>query len=148
MKRLVRKAETLDIYNRDAAIAYINGRVFLAETHAECVGMYLDEVNSDKDLNNYRYRPSEEQLEEVDVNRTAFAHLLERSKPIDANDFITLSAGVYVELQTLMNVTIDEVKNAIKQAYPQYDIFEIDGDITSSDDVEKIAALLRNRKLR
>lgn len=146
MKRLIRKSEQLDLYNRDAAIAYINGKVFLAETHAQCVGMYLDDVNSDEDLNDYWNRPSESQLNQIDVDRVAFAHLLESTKGIDYKGLIVLQPGIYIESNTLMNVTMDEVKSAIKQTYPQYDIFEIDEDITSDKDVEKIATILRNRK--
>lgn len=138
MKRLVKKSEQLDIYNRDEAIAYINGQVFSAETHAECIGMYLDDIDSDKDLDNYRNRPDESQLEKVDVNIVAFAHLLEKEKAIDYSGLIVLQTGIYIDLSTLMGVTMDEVKSVIKQSYPQYDIFEINGDIISSADVQKI----------
>ncbi|MDF2533951.1 MAG: hypothetical protein K0R18_108 [Bacillales bacterium] len=146
LKRLIRKAEQLDVYNRDAAIAYINGQVFLADTHAQCVGLYLDEVDSDKDLDNYQNRPSDSQLEQVDVKRIAFAHLLEKAKGIDYKGLIVLQPGIYVESITLMNVTMDEVTNTIKQSYPQYDVFEIDGNITSKEDVKKLAGLLLNKK--
>lgn len=139
LKRLVKKSEQLDIYNRDSAIAYINGQVFLGETHAECVGMYLDTTDSTKDLDSYRNRPNAEQLQQVDVERTAFAHVLEREKPIDRDESIILPAGIYIESVTLMNVTIDEVKDAIKQAYPQYDVYVFNGDILSKEDAQKIA---------
>lgn len=138
MKRLVRKAEQLDIFNRDEAVAYINGFVFSAETHAECVGLYLDEVDSDKDLDNYRQRPSESQLQQVEVDKFAFAHLLEREKEIDREGKVTLQAGIYIELSTLINVSVDEARDAIKQSFPQYDVFEFNGDINSIEDVTKI----------
>lgn len=143
MKRLLKKSEVLDVFNRDAAIAYVNGKVYSGETHAECVGMYLDDIDSDKDLDNYRYRPSESQLQQVDVDQIGFAHLLERDKAIDYQQLVVLQPGIYIESSTLINVTMDEVKSAIKQSYPQYDIFEVDGDITSPEDVVKIAMMLK-----
>jgi hypothetical protein len=143
MKRLIRKAEDLDIYNRDAAIAYINGNVYMAETHAMCVGMYLDDINSSKDLDDYKNRPTEEELNEVDVNRVGFAHLLEKAKAIDYAGLIVLQPGIYIESNTVVNVTISEVSSAIKQIYPQYDVFEVDGNINSHEDVEKIAMTLK-----
>ena len=138
MKRLVRKSEMLDTYNRDDAIAYINGQIFVDETHAQCVNAYLEEIESDKDLDNDRRRPEESELKQVDVDEFAFAHLLEEDKIIDGEGQVSLQAGIYIELSTLINIGIHEVANAIQQEYPEYDIFEIDGDINSSEDVEKI----------
>ena len=62
MKRLIRKAEH-DIYNRDAAILYIDGKFYEDVTHAAAFQQYLKD-NGVKNLKSVKMRPDFEYFEE------------------------------------------------------------------------------------
>lgn len=62
MKRLIRKAEH-DIYNRDAAILYIDGKFYEDVTHAAAFQQYLKD-NGIKNLKSVKMRPDFEYFEE------------------------------------------------------------------------------------
>lgn len=62
MKRLIRKAEH-DIYNRDAAILYIDGTFYEDVTHAAAFQQYLKD-NDIKNLKSVKIRPDFEFFEE------------------------------------------------------------------------------------
>lgn len=83
MKRLIRKAEH-DIYNRDAAILYIDGTFYEDVTHAAAFQQYLKD-NDIKNLKSVKIRPDFEYFEEYSKENDVdivLAHLVEKEDAV------------------------------------------------------------------
>jgi len=136
------KKIAMDFGDRDFAIAYINGEVFRARTHAACINKYLMS-KSIECLNANRRRPDLSEInlldnEDVDellthhdqedlqilkdnITQLGFAHAVDGSNE-DSGNYEEDGKYIYVEQTTLYNVDFNTVVNAIKQSYPDYEI--------------------------
>lgn len=143
-----------DVDDRLYAIAIIDNQVYTADTHAEAIDNYLKE-KANKSLSDTYGRPpialralpkaTEEQIEEMDpelqdmynidrnIDKLAFAHYCDD--------------GIYLEESSLYNTTLEEASKAIKEAYPNCDIYNDDRYNRKEDTYEKIAKISRLRKI-
>lgn len=113
MKRLLRKADH-DLFNRDRAIAIINGQIYENEAHAACINDYYDDNDLDDHyLPSERNRPTWKTVEPF-IDKLAFAHVVEREK------------SIYLESLSIQNMTIEEAAEIIKVKYPDYSIYDDD----------------------
>lgn len=136
MKRLVSKYQRTwknlikawhDVENRDFAICYLDGEIVEGNTHSEAIDIYLQEkYNQVLKTTDIVMRPplhvSEDLLNEDDkelmeqirdnIKQIGFAHVVE-----DEN-------AIYVEDDSLLNVDINTVAQAIKAKYPNYDVYD------------------------
>ena len=105
-----------DYENRDEAALYINGKIYLGDTHSDCIEDYLDENESndfDPDDINDRLAPGVtiDDLQNDNNLPLAFAHI-----DVENN-------AIFIETNTC-NVNISTVANAFKSKFPNYDIYE------------------------
>lgn len=136
------KKTAMDFGDRDFAIAYINGEVFRARTHAACINKYLMS-KSVECLNASRRRPDLGEINLLDsadvdellthhdqedlailrdnITQLGFAHAVDGSNE-DSGYSEEDGKHIYVEQNTLYNVDFNTVVNTIKQIYPEYDI--------------------------
>ena len=114
--------------DKDGAIVYIDGGIYVASTHARAIHNYLTQngseglfdpsnrpVGYDPDLKD-RYTPTrsdEMDMEEIEnnISQLAFAHK------------VTDDMVIYLETDTLQNVDANTVANAIKTQFPDYDVY-------------------------
>lgn len=152
------KKIAMDIGERDFAIAYINGEIFSARSHASCINEYLN-VHSNDGLNSARFRPDMKLIDDIEniknmdviispseiedlkiikdnIEQLAFAHVVDGSNE-DSGHWPEDGKHIYIEQNTLFNIDMDSVVNAIKQAYPDYNIY-------IEETEEKIARLKKN----
>ena len=96
--------EQLDYDNRDKALVDIDGNILIGkngQTHAQVIQDYLDEISSDKKLEDDYYRPSDDKLDEIlNSEYSAFGHIVDNN--------------ILIEETTLDNITIDNVIQDIK----------------------------------
>lgn len=167
MKRLIRKSKH-GIDNRDEAILYINGEVTQGYCHPDLINYYLSKHYKDledviknwfnknkpntrkEDINSVienakkhgelPYYMSEELTEWQRINTNskfidvpiAFAHYIKENEKEE----------IYIEQNSLMNVTMETVVNAIKNKYPNAEIYNDDAE-DSNGNYLKIARLKR-----
>ena len=134
--RKMNKTADHDIYNRDYAVAIINGEIYEGNTHAEAVNKFLS--GSGKSLNDDYGRPpialrklpdaTDEDIEEMDdffqdmytmdreVKSIAFAHVCN-----DAEE-----EGIFLEQSSLYNTTLEEATKILKDKFPNYKIYNDD----------------------
>jgi hypothetical protein len=103
--------EQLDYDNRDKALVDIDGNILIGkngQTHAQVIQDYLDEISSDKKLEDDYYRPSDDKLDKIlNPEYSAFGHI------VDDN--------ILIEETTLDNITIDNVVQDIKNNKIRYE---------------------------
>ena len=103
--------EQLDYDNRDKALVDIDGNILIGkngQTHAQVIQDYLDEISSDKKLEDDYYRPSDDELNKIlNPEYSAFGHI------VDDN--------ILIEETTLDNITIDNVVQDIKNNDVHYE---------------------------
>ena len=96
--------EQLDYDNRDKALVDIDGNILIGkngQTHAQVIQDYLDEISSDKKLEDDYYRPGDDKLDEIlNHEYSAFGHIVDNN--------------ILIEETTLDNITIDNVIQDIK----------------------------------
>lgn len=131
MSRLIKAAH--DVYDRDAAILYIDGKIYEGQTHAKAIQQYLLETNGKKLSGDLRYRSivyynlaNEQNLP------LAFAHRVE--------------SEIFIEPESLENIDIDTVANALKSRYPNYNIYEDNEDLSPEYDDYKLLAFIKKFK--
>lgn len=125
MKRLIRKAEH-DIYNRDAAILYIDGKFYEDVTHAAAFQQYLKD-NGVKNLKSVKMRPDFEYFEEysqengVDI---VLGHLVAKEDAVYL--IYGFEDGIPVEFNSISN----NIKSKFEDKYnlPVKDDMEHDED--------------------
>lgn len=137
------KKLAIDFSDRDFAIAYINGEIIESSTHANCINEYLISKSTGC-LNAVRRRPEFSQIEILDsknvdelisecdqedleiirdnIKQMAFAHSVDGSNENSGN-WPEDGKLIYIEKDTLFNVSFDIVVNAIKERYPDYEIY-------------------------
>ena len=99
-----------DYGNRAFAISYINGKVFEGDVHKDTIEEYLHDNDYDPyDILDYSEGfVTEDEQAEMNIP-TAFASYI---KGIDGNDYI----AIYPD--SLYNVGLDDVENALRSKYP------------------------------
>lgn len=134
--RKMNKTAEHDIYNRDYAVAIINGEIYEGNTHAEAVNKFLS--GSGKSLNDDYGRPpivlrklpdaTDEDIEKMDgyyqdmytVNREvksiAFAHVCNSIE----------EEGIFLEQYSLYNITLEEATKILKDKFPNFKIYNDD----------------------
>lgn len=140
IKDLRKVSQMHDICNRDSAIAYIDGNVLEGHTHGKIISDYIQTIIN-KPLNNSHNRsyiynsdilnpPSHTYGDELDaevitqnIKQIAFAHKCDDE------------GIIYIEEDTLQDIDINIVAKAIKESYPEYEIY--------SDESEKKIAKIK-----
>ncbi|MNM99746.1 hypothetical protein D3C81_1123140 [compost metagenome] len=118
MKRLLRISENErhDIGSRDKAILIINGEVLEGTTHAQILNQYLKNKGL-QEFEDSRRRPDVDNQTLVDDSyQIGFAHKLNYMKEI------------WLEINSLKNLSTEEACNLLKQQYPDFPIYNDDAD--------------------
>ena len=105
----LRKQALHDIYNRELALLYINGKFYEGYTHAICLQQYLEEEKNNYVDSHERYREDEFEKYTSDKDIIAFAHKgKEEYKNYKdfKNDVIT--SVIFLETSTLQNISEEE----------------------------------------
>lgn len=113
MKRLLRKENSHDFSSRDKAILIINGEVLEGSTHASLVNQYLADKNTQGFSSDFK-RPDTENDDSTSEYKLGFAHKLEYMKE------------VWLETNSLQNLSIDEACSLLKNKYPDFPIYNDD----------------------
>lgn len=132
----LKKQSEHDYDTRDSAIAIIDGKVYTAYTHMQAIQQALDEkTNYEYELNNTHNRidlnsddlTTKQNEDKNSINNNiqsiAFAHLL-------GNE-------IYLEQNSLHNITFNEAVNILKNNYPNHTIY-------NDDTEQKVARLKKN----
>ncbi|MDF2533950.1 MAG: hypothetical protein K0R18_107 [Bacillales bacterium] len=129
-----------DIGSRDSAISYINGKVYETYTHAEAVQEYANETNNEFE-NEDGMRPNKWEMNDAGVNSHAFAHLLEggNEEEDDEGNVYETERGIYIDVDTISGVSIEQVAQAIKNEYSDYDVFSYEPSGPEGKNYTKIA---------
>ena len=127
MIRLIKASH--DLYNRDKAILYIDGKIYIDNAHGDALKKYVEEnikdgVTRDDELDDWNYTLDNNPI--LDELPMAFAHFVEN--PIDKE-----KPGIYIEPHT-ENCDLQVAIDAIKQKFPEYDIY-------NDRSYEKVASL-------
>ena len=122
MNRL-RKISSHDYISRMKAVVYINGELIEGEQHARIIHDYYVEKKGEG-LENYYYRPNQDVLDQEDS--IAFLHIACDERVNDEKNGLTSEKAMFIETNSLSNVTIDEVVSAVKQQYPDLKIYNDD----------------------
>lgn len=112
MKRLIRKAEH-DIYNRDAAILYIDGTFYEDVTHAAAFQQYLKD-NGIKNLKSVKMRPDFEYFEEYSKENgidIVLGHLVTKEDAVFL--IYGFEDGIPVEFNSISN----DIKSKFENKY-------------------------------
>lgn len=131
MKRLIKKISR-DIMDRDEALVYIDGKILSDHTHAKCINKYLeqqcntelyDQYSRPYELQGNSSDPFDYQLDDMqkikdNIKQMAFAHITHKTYKENEED-----NSIYIEKDTLFNIDIDTVINAMKIKYPNYNIY-------------------------
>ena len=120
----LRKQALHDIYNRELALLYINGKFYEGYTHAICLQQYLEEEKNNYVDSHERYREDEFEKYTSDKDIIAFAHKgKEEYKNYKdfKNDVIT--PAIFLETSTLQNISEEEATKLFNEHYnlPVYD---------------------------
>jgi hypothetical protein len=99
----MRKIAYHDTSTRDKAILYINGEIVEGNTHNQALSLYYD----NGETNDYSRKSFENHIKHAESS--AVAHMVNKE--------------IYIEPDSLINVTISEVTNALKEKYPEYNIY-------------------------
>jgi hypothetical protein len=141
MSRL-KKIAWHDVSDRDCALAYIDGEIVEAETHAECVSIYLeDEFNLS--LNEEQIRPNINiEVDDAwdDSQAQDLQNIYDNIKQICFGHIDKTNKVIYLEPEGL-NVTVNDLSTigqAIKGKYSDYKILI---DNASNSDFEQVARL-------
>ena len=117
MIRLIKASH--DIYNRNKAILYIDGEVYTDHAHGDALRQYVDEympyaITRDGEKDDWNFLINNNPI--LEKLPMGFAHLVEN--PVDKE-----KPGIYVEPFT-ENCDLQTVINAIKQKFPDMDIYD------------------------
>lgn len=131
----LRKIAVHDDYNRECAILYINGEFYEGYKHSDCVIAYQKAHDIKANLSNSSERDFDEDAFFND-NKLAFAHKVHDyySEDDEDND-AEKETFIFVEQNSLCNMSLDEAVAAFKKQYPGVKIFDDD----SNDDDEAYA---------
>jgi hypothetical protein len=126
----LKKIARHDKSNRDFAIVYIDGEVIEAETHALCIDNYLNKKFNEHLDYSLNTRPDLEYIDNIDDKNSDFLYPKEKEDLRKIRDNIKqigfahgVDNTIYVEQNTLFNVDLNTVINAIKNKYPDFDIY-------------------------
>ena len=112
-----------DTNDRECAIVYIDGQFFEGETHNEALTKFTESLKLMREYNgeapNRDYLDMEMEKNRV-LNNLPFCCLNKVLRNEITNEQVKY---IYIEGYSAMNVTIDEVVNAVEKAYPGFDIF-------------------------
>lgn len=116
MKRLLKKHSGHDISSRDKAILIINNEVLEGTTHAKLINQYLRDRGL-QDFESERQRPDMQNQELIDDSyQIGFAHKLNYMEEI------------WLEVNSLQNLTVEEACLLLKNTYPDFPIYNDDAD--------------------
>jgi hypothetical protein len=118
-----------DSHNRDAAWAYIDGEIYIANTHPSCFSKYREEKESDA----FKVTHRKYVKEYVDKNETNIPVACGALVYEGVYDYTDEKKCIYIDPVTVFNITIEEVVQKLKERFPDYTIynddeFEIDVD--------------------
>lgn len=119
----LRKQATHDNYNRECAILYINGEFYEGNSHADCLTAYK-EAHSEKSNQDSISRRKNFDKDTLNENKIAFAH--EVLDNYSENDYGDKETFIFLERDSLSNLTMDEAVAAFKKQYPGIRIFDDD----------------------
>jgi hypothetical protein len=132
MSRLRKIATDIEDRDFEGAIVYIDGEIYTGRTHATAINNYIQE-KFDYELSNTWCRPnlknndnsflSDERIKDKEIIRDnikqlGFAHKISKLPDVEGDENIIL-----VEQDSLYNVDLNTVANAIKNKYPDFDIY-------------------------
>ena len=128
----LRKKADHDAYNRECAILYINGEFYEGRSHADCLTAYK-EANGEKSDQKNLIRSKNFDEDTLNENKIAFAHkVLDNYSEDDYENYVDKENFIFIERNSLSNITMDEAVTAFKAQYPNIKIFDDD----SNDDEE------------
>ena len=142
MKRLVKSIKKVsfikkanhDIEQRTEAVLYINGEIYLGNSHNECINTYQKD-NKEEQRGGGAARPEGDELNDL-METYGFAHLVTYEDfcdqvPYDKSEFETdvwneLSSNwkenevrVYIETDNLWGISLDDMISACKEQIPR-----------------------------
>lgn len=127
-----RKIATHDNYNRECAILYINGEFYEGNSHADCLTAYKEAHNEKSNQDNISRRKNFND-DTLNNNKIAFAHeVFDNYSEDDFDNYVDKETFIFLERDSLSNITMDEAVAAFKKQYPGIRIFDDD----SNDDEE------------
>ena len=118
-----RKIATHDNYNRECAILYINGEFYEGNSHADCLTAYKEAHNEESNQDSISRRKNFDK-DTLNENKIAFAH--EVLDNYSENDYGDKETFIFLERDSLSNITMDEAVAAFKSQYPGVRIFDDD----------------------
>lgn len=131
-----RKIATHDNYNRECAILYINGEFYEGNSHADCLTAYKEAHNEKSNQDNISRRKNFND-DTLNNNKIAFAHeVFDNYSEDDFDNYVEKEKFIFLERDSLSNITMDEAVAAFKKQYPGIRIFDDD----SNDDEEAYPA--------
>ena len=115
MKRLIKKCYH-DLDNRDFALIYMGGEFYSGEIHAECVQEYF---------NNHpiKFKSNIDRIED----RCDFKYEFEKNEELDNLQFACMNVVddyIFIEIDTIKNITINELAQKIKENFPGSTVYE------------------------
>lgn len=132
----LRKQATHDNYNRECAILYINGEFYEGASHADCLTAYKEAHNEKSNQDNISRRKNFND-DTLNNNKIAFAHeVFDNYSEDDFDNYVEKEKFIFLERDSLSNITMDEAVAAFKKQYPGIRIFDDD----SNDDEEAYPA--------
>lgn len=114
MIRLIKKSKH-DIDNRDYAIMIINDKIYKGETHYNCV----------QDYNEFQYS-KENNINAIDINNRRNLNIYYENVSYACGHVIEEYKSIFIEVNTLKNISIDEVIYLLQKQYPNYEFYDDD----------------------
>lgn len=139
MKRLIKKSYH-DLYDRDCALIYINGEFIDGEIHAECVQKYFDKYP-------IKFKANIDHIED----RSDFDYELTNNEKLESLPFACMNIDqddIFIEIDTLRNISVDELTNKLKSEYPGYHIYEDTDDYVQDYSAYKKLAKRNNEVIK
>lgn len=110
---------THDVYNREEAIAIINGEVYMGSDHSHIISQYLRDYAQYN--NSSMTRPDAKKIikkKENDIESIAFAHYVE--------DDDCIGHTIFLETESLENISRDEAVRILRENFPGTEIYDDD----------------------
>ena len=130
-----------DYGERDCAVVYLDGKFYEGDFHSEIVSDILEDDSVDQIFRDELYK-----LDRNKENNLPFACLHKVTKlPMKG----TKVKAIYIDTNTLENISLNELIDEVKKQYPDFDVFEEDDDIQSFeyDEYKKIARSVNVKRL-
>ena len=105
-----------DLYDRDNAMIYIDNQFIKGDTHSNCLNTYFKQ-------NDLKYLDGSDSID----GRGKVDYELKQNNDINQLPFACLNVtdnNIFVETDTLKNITLDQLINRIKEEFPDSNIYK------------------------